>query len=208
MTSDPLFYFRPEPTSSFSSLEMGHASSSGMTPDASSSTYLIFSTETKPQSFNQLPQDAWFSVIADGVAEDPNCNVASQISAETLYYYLSSIKSSLADMQNQLDDAFQYTNYELLKVAQQDYIDARFRASMLTAVVLDGCFFLSSVGNCQVYLMRKDSVHHLTNESVKQRALNTRRALFPPRPTRANVALASAYRPSIVGARRCHRSLL
>lgn len=173
---------------------MGHASSSGRTPDVSSSTYLIFSTEAKPRLFNHAVQDAWFSVITDGVPEDPNCHVASQIAAETLYYYLSSIRSSFEEMQGQLDDVFQYTNYELIKVAKQDHIDSHFRASLLTTVVLDGCFFLSSVGNCEAYLMRKDSVHHLTHESVKQRVQNARRAAFPPRPDRAtNVAAARAH---------------
>lgn len=182
MTSDPSLYTQPYyRTSEFSCLEMGHATNSMFGNETSSSAYLIFSTLAAPRGKNAPLQDAWFSIIADGIGESNSCSVASQISAESCYHYLSNTPASFADMQRQLNFAFQQSNKELLDCSQQENLEYSYQSSMLAATVLDGSFFLSSVGNCQAYLFRNDSVHCLTYESVRQRALQSRNKLFPPR---------------------------
>lgn len=182
MTSDPSLYTQPYyQTTEFSCLEMGHATNSMFGNETSSSAYLIFSTLAAPRGKNAAHQDAWFSIIADGIGDSDTCNVASQISAESCYYYLSNTPSSFAEMQRQLNFAFQHANKELLDCSQQDNHKCSYQSSILAATVLDGSFFLSSVGNSQAYLFRNDSVHCLTYESVRQRALQSRNKLFPPK---------------------------
>lgn len=182
MTSDTSIYPQShyqEPE--FSYLEMGHATNSMFNNEAVSSAYLIFSTQAAPRSKYGEPQDAWFSIIADGIGDSSICNVASQVSAESCYNYLSNTPTSYANMQRQLNFAFKHTNTELLACAAQANHERYFRASMLVAGVLDRSFFLSLVGDCQAYLFRNDSVHCLTYESVRQRLMTSRNTLFPPK---------------------------
>jgi len=182
MNLESSVYTQPNyPSSAFSSLEMGHATNSTYNPDATASAYLIFSLPTTLPTPKKVYKNAWFSLLADGVGDKLTCNVASQIAAESFYYYLSNSDTSFAEMQRQLDSAFLYANSELIKVAEQDNFEKGFCSSLLAAVVLDGSFFLASVGDCQAYLCRNDSVHRLTYESVRQRAVRTRVPLFPPK---------------------------
>lgn len=167
---------------SINSLEIGHASSSGLVSGSDASAYLIFPTQAVPNYQGDSPKDTWFCVVSDAANNDPSGNVASQYSAESLYRYLTNMNSSFVDMHYHLDSAFQHTNYELLKIANQENSNVSFCSSLLVAAILDGALFLASVGNCQAYLMRNDCVHRLTYESVNHPAVKARNALFPSRP--------------------------
>lgn len=182
MTSGSSYIYPHLRTESYSSLEIGHATTFGQSNNAGSSAYLIFSTQTTPRHKGERQKDIWFSVVADAAYNDPASNVASQFSAESLYYYLTNTNTSFVDMHHQLDSAFQHTNYELLKIANQENSDVSFCASLLAAAILDGSLFLASAGNCQAYLMRNDCVHRLTYESINHPAVKARNALFPARP--------------------------
>lgn len=166
---------------SISSLEIGHASTAGLTNRSDSSAYLIFPTPAAASYKGETPKDTWFCVVSDAANNDPSGNVASQYSAENLYHYLTNTNSSFVDMHYHIDSAFQHTNYELLRIASQENSSLSFCSSLLVAAILDGALFLASVGNCQAYLMRNDCVHRLTYESVNHPAVKARNALFPTR---------------------------
>lgn len=195
MNPESSIYTQPNYSSlDFSCLEMGHATNTRHESDASASAYLIFSAESALRTPRREYKDAWFSILADGAGDEICSTVASQIAAESFYHYLSNTDSSFAEMQRQLDSAFQYTNKELLKVAEQEDGKNVFCSSLLAAVVLDGSFFLASVGDCQAYLCRNDSVHRLTYKSVRHGGAKARTAPLPPKtPLRRAIPDAPKY---------------